>query len=107
MSYYITKIPQPCGHAFQVAVPDEGGIGRVVAEIRFHGVDSALHVAAGRAANAMVDAMDTVWHLTADGPREAGTVIGFGLDRLPVTDRWGRTADDRRKYRGQPPKEEA
>lgn len=69
MTYQITKIPHPCGHAFQVSAPLYGGVGKVVAEIRFHGVDAGLGLVAVRAAQAMVESMEPVWTLTAQGAR--------------------------------------
>lgn len=69
-AYQIAKVPQPCGHAFQVSVPDEYGIGKVVAEIRFHGQDRDMAILAGRAATAMVEAMAPIWRLTPEGPRQ-------------------------------------
>jgi hypothetical protein len=68
MSYQITKIPQPCGHAFQVSVPSIGGVGKIVAEIRFFDQDRDMGLKAIQAAKSMVEGMASVWRLTDEGP---------------------------------------
>lgn len=69
MTYHITKVPQSCGHAYQVSAPLHGGVGKVVAEIRFLDMDRDMGLLASRAAMAMVESMAPIWTLTAEGPR--------------------------------------
>lgn len=103
MTYQITKVPADCAHAFQVSAPLYGGVSKVVAEIRFHATGAGMGLIAIRAVHAMVESMEPIWRLTAQGARHPDTDKAEANPRRFTMEELGVFRNEQRAYLGPGP----